>query len=114
MTGMAGMAERQKEWQMALNGGMVEWQRWRNGRRNGGMAAERRNGSRMAGLLNGGRMAGWSNGGMVEWQEWWNGQMARMAGLLNGGMVEWRRATRMAGMSTYLLFYGTRRRRHRR
>jgi hypothetical protein len=33
-----------------------------------------------------------------------NGQMERMAGLSNGGMVEWRRATQMAGMSTYLLF----------
>ncbi len=40
--------------------------------------------------------------------------MARMVGLSNGGMVEWQRATRMAGMSTYLLFYGTLQQRHRR
>ncbi len=81
MTGMAGMAERQKEWQMVelqitittYKKWMVEWRRWRNGRRNGGMAAKWRNGGRMAGLSNGGRMAGWLNGGMVEWQEWWNG-----------------------------------------
>ncbi len=62
-----------------------------------------------------GRMAEWSNGedgrmadGMAEWRpnggmaaEWRNGRMAVMA-------------TRMAGMSTYLLFYGTRQQRHQR
>jgi hypothetical protein len=86
MTGMAGMAERQKEWQMAelqmrnggmanrmaewSNGGMVEWQEWRL---NGGMA-EWRNGG----------MAEWRNGGMAEWwTEWRNGRK-------NGRMVEWR------------------------
>jgi hypothetical protein len=69
------------------NGGMVEWQRWWNGGRNGGMAAKWRNGGQMVEWLNGGN--GYSNGGMVEWQEWRNGQMARMARLSNGGMVEW-------------------------
>ncbi len=70
---------------------MAEWRmEWRNG----GRMAEWSNGK------NGGRMAEWSNGkdgrmadGMVKF--WRNGQMAVMA-------------TRMAGMSTYLLFYGTR------
>ncbi len=42
MTGMAGMAERQKEW----NGGMAEWREWQNGG-NGRMAE---------------RMAEWQNG----------------------------------------------------
>ncbi len=66
---------------------MVEWQRWQNGGRNGGMAAEWRNGGRMAGLSNGGRMAGWSNGGMVEWQEW---RDCRMAEWSNGKeLLEW-------------------------
>ncbi len=67
--------------------------------------------------------AEWRNGQMAEWL---NGEDGRMAdGMakwrLNGGMAaEWRNgrmavmATRMAGMSTYLLFYGTRQGRQRR
>ncbi len=65
--------------------GIVEW-------RNGRMAAEWRNG----------RLAEWSNG-----ERWQNGGQ-------NGGMAAEVMATRMAGMSTYLLFYGTRRRRRHR
>ncbi len=66
------------------NGGMVEWQRWRNGGRNGGMAAEWRD-CRMAAKWQDGRMAEWSNGkngGIVEWR---NGQMAKSYS--NGGNV---------------------------
>ena len=100
MTGMAGMAERQKEWQMAELQITTE-------RRNGGKATyqiyliylqytptttptpttttttpfnllyyviEWRIGG-MAEWRNGNRMAEWWNGGMVEWR--------------NGGMAEW-------------------------
>jgi hypothetical protein len=56
MTGWSN-GGRMAEW---LNGRMVEWQRWQNGGRNGGMAAKWRNGSRMAEWLNGGN--GYSNG----------------------------------------------------
>ncbi len=51
-------------------------------------------------MRNGGQMAEWRpNGGMAA--KWGNGRMAV-------------KATRMAGMSTYLLFYGTHQQRHRR
>jgi hypothetical protein len=66
---MARMARMAAEWRP--NGGMAEWQEWKNGGMvewwNGGMAYG---------------MEEWRpNGGMVEWQEW----------RPNGGMVEWRR-----------------------
>ncbi len=39
MTGMAGMAEQQKEWQMAELQITIEWRtEWQNGRKNGRMA----------------------------------------------------------------------------
>ncbi len=90
---MARMAAEWRNGRMAY--GMVEWRmEWQNG----GRMEEWLNGK------NGGGMAEWSNGedgrmvdGMVKF--WRNGQMAVMA-------------TRMAGMSTYLLFYGTCRGRH--
>ena len=92
MAGMAGMAERQKEWQngkmaemdtyvlfMVHADGMAEWRmEWQNG----GMAD-----------------------GMVEWLNGGNGRMARMAGM--AGMAErqkeWHNG-RKAEMDTYVLF----------
>ncbi len=72
MTGMAGMAERQKEWQMAEL--QITITTYENGR--------------MAVMAT--RMAGWLNVGMVEWQEWWpNGGIVGMA-------AEWRNGGRMA------------------